>query len=247
MTIVELMVAVTIGLLLTVVIAQLFLGSRQTFATTDDVSRMQENIRFTQQMLIRIIHLASYKSSPNALTVGRDGKPGVFDPPNVALFAVDGGGTTSDSLTIRYQGSGDGLGIADGTVVDCVGTKVDAGGFAINTFSIAPGANGGLLCNGVEVVPNVVNMQVLFGEDTDSPADFNANRYVPLAGVANMTNVVSVRIGLLFKTPTATSKAITDARTYDMLDDATVVLGPFADRSIYRVVTTTINFRNRTP
>ncbi len=69
------------------------------------------------------------------------------------------------------------------------------------------------------MVPDVENMQVLFGEDTDSPFDYTANRYVPLSGVANMANVISVRIALLFQTPTDTSKAIPDARTYDMFGD----------------------------
>src|SRR5262245_20921603 len=128
-TMIELLVAVTIGLLITLVVAQLFLGSRQTFATTDDVSRMQENIRFTHQMLIRVVHLASYKSQPNSLTLT------VFNPAtSPAIAATDGAGTASDTLTIRYQGSGDGLGAADGTVVDCLGVALDSGVTAVNIF-----------------------------------------------------------------------------------------------------------------
>ena len=64
-TLVEIMVSLTIGLLLTVAIASLFVNSRRTYATTEDLSRMQENIRYTYQELTRAMHLAGYKSSPN--------------------------------------------------------------------------------------------------------------------------------------------------------------------------------------
>ena len=246
-TMIELLVAVTIGLFITLVVAQLFLGSRQTFATTDDVSRMQENIRFTQQLLIRVVHLASYKSQPNSLTLT------VFNPAtSPAIAATDGAGTASDTLTIRYQGSGDGLGAADGTVVDCLGVALDSGVTAVNIFSIQQNPTtlrNGLFCsnggNAQELVPDIDNMQVLFGEDTNG--DLTADRYVPLPNVANPSNIVSVRIALLFQTPTAGSKTVTDAQTYTLDPITPVTLTYPPDRRIRRLVTTTINVRNRTP
>ena len=246
-TLVELMVSVTIGLLLTVVIAQLFLGSRQTFATTDDVSRLQENVRFTQMLLSRTIHLAGYKSAPNSVTAT------VFTPPAAALEAISGVGTASDTLTIRFQGSGTVAGAADGSLYDCLGTPVTAGAMAVNTFTIAAGANStpadprnALFCNGTEMVADVDNMQVLFGEDTDN--DLVANNYISFGDVANMANVVSVRIGLMFSTSSNQVKAVAEpARQYDMLGDGDVMLGPWSDRRIRRVVIMTFNLRNRTP
>jgi type IV pilus assembly protein PilW len=261
-TIVELLISVTIGLLLVVVIAQLFLGSRQTFATNDDVSRMQDNIRYAQQLLIRTIHVASYRSKANA------NMKDIFNGPTAALAGTNGAGSASDTITIRFQGSGDGSSDlvnckstnppnctgADGSVVDCLGVKIDAGMMAVNTFSIAVGANGrnALFCHngvgppgpGVELVPDVDNMQILFGEDTDG--DLVANHYVPV-DVTTPDKVVSVRIALLFQTPTATSKVVPVATSYDMLGDGSVVLNYPADRRIRRLVTNTINLRNRTP
>lgn len=257
-TLVELLVAVTIGLLLVVVIAQLFLGSRQTFATTDDISRMQDNVRYVQQLLIRTIHQASYKSQANSVTST------VFSGANAALAGINGAGTASDTITVRYQGSGDKTSAAncksttppnctgaDGYALDCLGVRVDAGMMAENTFSIGVGANGrnALFCNNgvnnVEIVPDVENLQILFGEDTDG--DLVADRYLS-PDLTNPGQVVSVRISLLFQTPTENAKVIPDAtRKYDMLNDTTVVLGPYADRRIRRLVTTVVNLRNRTP
>jgi len=248
-TLVELLVSVTLGLIITVVIAQLFLGSRQTFATTDDVSRMQENIRFAEQLLARTIHLAGYKSQPNtvASNVFKAGPPSTL-----ALEVTDRNGgvanstdlTNSDDITVRYQGSGDGLGAADGSVVDCTGNAVDAGQVAVNTFSIAAGANGSnaLFCNGVEMVSDVVHMQVLFGEDLN--ADLIVDRYTAPGG-AVVNNVLAVRVALLFQTPTAASKTIPDINQSFNLNG--VIKKGFTDRRIRREVTTTINLRNRTP
>lgn len=250
MTIVELLVAVTISLLIVIVIAQLFLGSRQTFSTTDDVSRMQENIRFTQQLLIRTIHLAGYKSQPNSITNT------VFNTtPALSIHAGEGEVANTETFTVRYQGArGDTT--ADGSVVDCLGVRIDAGVMAYSTFSIRPGQNGrnALFCsnqadrsNPREIVANVNNMQLRFGEDTDG--DLAVNHYVAFSGVANMSNVLSMRVALLFETPTAVSKTtVSDdaTRKYDLNG---VLVGPFPTDTgrIRRPVTVTINLRNRTP
>lgn len=236
-TVLELLVALTIGLLLTAVIAQLFLGSRATYATIDDLSRVQENIRYTQGLLLRTIHQAGFKSAPNSITGN------VFSGVNLALAATNGAGTASDTITVRFQGHNDAFGAADGSVLDCLGNRIAAGVMAVNLFSIAAGANGNnaLFCNGAEVVSDVENMQLVFGEDTN--ADLTADRYVPLPDVTNINNVVSVRIAMLFEAP-GTNASLIDTRQYTLND---VVVGPFNDRRIRRVVSTTINLRNRTP
>ena len=238
-TLVELMVAVTIGLLLTVVIANLFLGSRRSYATTEDVSRMQENMRFAYQLLSRTIHLAGYRSSPNAI------QSTVFAAPNVALAGTEGSGTAADTITVRYQGGGDSSGTADGSIIDCSGQEIAPGVMATSSFSIANGADGqpALFCNGAnESVPGVQNMQILYGEDTSG--DLIADRYVNVAAVANPENVVSVRLALLFQTPGAQAGTTVDTKTYDLLG---TVVGPFNDMRVRRLLVLTVNLRNRTP
>jgi type IV pilus assembly protein PilW len=239
---VELLVAMTIGLLLTLVVAQLFLSSRQTYATTDDVSRMGESIRYAQFLFNRAIHSAGYKSAPNSRS------DMVFAAPNVVIEGTNGAGTASDTLTIRFQGSGT---PADGTALDCLGNRIAAGAMSVNTFSIAPGASGSsaLFCDidgpggnpPVEVVPNVQNMQILYGEDTN--LDLSADRYLPIDNVASIANIVSVRIALLFQTPGA-SNPVTDATAYTLNE---VNLPAFNDRRFRRLVVMNVNLRNRTP
>jgi type IV pilus assembly protein PilW len=249
-SLIELMIAVTIGLVLTITVSQLFLGSRRTYATTDDVSRMQENIRYTYQLLTRTIHLAGYKSSPNIKTEE------VFtaDVNKRILDGVDAGtGTASDTFTVRFEGSSNGPGPADNTVFDCLGVAVPAGSLVANTFSIGQDANGrfGLYCNNgtgaTELVPDVRNMQVLYGLDTDR--DLVADTFVTgspalFADLNQLMSVRTMKVALLFETPNTHAAVTQDTRAHTLLG---VELRPFNDTHIRRVVTLTVNLRNRTP
>lgn len=246
-TLIELMVAITIGLVLTIVVAQLFLGSRRTYATTDEVSRMQESIRYTYQLLTRTVHLAGYKSSPNSKTED------VFIGANTVLEAADGTAAGDpDAFTVRFQGSSNGTALtADNTIVNCLGVSQAAADMSVNLFTIAPGGNtrNALFCNGSEIVGNVQNMQVFYGVDTNS--DLVADIYVPQSnGAFDAARVRSLRIALLFETANPGATPIMDTNTYELLGPAVVggtVVGPFNDTRIRRVVTMTISMRNRTP
>jgi type IV pilus assembly protein PilW len=240
-TLTELMISVTIGLFLTAVVANLFLGSRQSYSTNEDMARMQENIRYTQQLFTRVIHSAGFKSSPNTVTAS------IFTGAAAALAGTDGGTTNPDSFTIRFQGFNDGAGAADGTVLDCLGNRVAGGAMSVNTFTIAVGANGAnaLFCNNgtnnLEIVSDVENMQILYGEDTTS--DFAADRYVARGSVTTMDNVVALRIALLFRTP-GFANVTKDTKTYNLNG---TVIPAFNDLRVRRIVTTNVNLRNRVP
>ena len=256
-TLVELLIAMTIGMVLTLVVSLLFVGSRRTYATTDDASRVQENIRYTYQLLNRMVHLAGYKSSPNSKTEE------IFTAANPVLQATDGGGTAPDSFTVSFQGNSNGTeAVADGSIADCLGNPIAAGITAINTFTIANHPTTGvpgLYCAvgasptlpGVEIVPNVANMQILYGVDNDS--DLVADRYVVSGGIA-LENVRSIRFAFLFVSPTASALLADNqkmdksggltTRTYDLNG---VTVGPFTDRFSRRTFTMTVSMRNRTP
>lgn len=102
---------------------------------------------------------------------------------------------------------------------------------------------------GNELLDNVENMQILYGEDIDAAGSATsgfANRYVPANQVTDFTKVVSARISLLMRTP-ENARSSTDGGTY-VLTGATAAGGttidPFDDRRLRRVYTTTIKFRN---
>jgi type IV pilus assembly protein PilW len=94
----------------------------------------------------------------------------------------------------------------------------------------APGA-------GQELVEGVENLQILYGEDTDSAS--GPNRYVAANDVGDWTKVVSVRVSLLMRTM---EDNLTDApQNYNFNGVAAVA----PDRRLRRVFTTTIGLRNR--
>lgn len=235
---IELMIAVAMGLFITAVIGSLFLGSRRTYAATEDMGRLQENMRFAYQLLSRTVHLTGYKSSPNSVTSV------IFSGANAAISALEGTGTASDTLTIRFQGSSDSAGVADGSIVDCTGQEIAGGVMATSVLAIAPGASGqnALFCNGAEVVPDVENMQILYGEDING--DLVADRYVTISDVASSDNIITARVALLFQTPGSQAAVTPDTTTYNLNG---TLLGPYNDRRIRRLLILNLNLRNRTP
>jgi type IV pilus assembly protein PilW len=242
------MIAIAIGLFLTTVVAHLFVNSRTAYNTTDEVSRMQENMRFAYQLLARTVHLAQYRSSPNMVATGQWG---LFFGAAIALDGTNDDVNGSDTLTVRYQGSG----APDGSIVDCSGAEIAANVMVMNRFSIQPGDNGrlALICERstdggaetrFEIVPDVRAMHVLYGEDTDMPRDTVADRYVARGAVINMDTVVSVRIALLFETANAGNRDDLDTTVYNLNG---VAVGPLNDTRVRRLVTWNLNLRNRTP
>lgn len=269
-TLIELMIAVTIGLVLTLVIGQVFLGSRFAYTSNDALSRVQENARYALTLLSREVRQSTFKSDP------RQARATVFPIATTAsLAAIDGAAlasgtaTTPDIITVRFQGSGNGAGSPDGTVQDCTGTRIDYGAMVVNTlfiqndptnnneptlfcFTGAPPANAAPACNAnplpancFALIPGVENMQMLFGEDTGFGTlnpDGAIDRWVTATNVSNWDNVLGVRIALLLRTDDRVGQQV-DTRTYLM--SGTNVPAPGNDMRQRRVFTTVINLRNR--
>ncbi|MCU0841351.1 MAG: PilW family protein [Thiobacillaceae bacterium] len=95
-----------------------------------------------------------------------------------------------------------------------------------------------------EVVENVEDLQITYGEDTD--ADGAVNAYVTANNVADWSRVLAVRVSLLLVSPE--NNVATQAQTYvwdtdndGALDDAVTA----NDRRLRYVFTSTIGLRNR--
>lgn len=66
---IELMVAITIGLFLLGGIGYVYLGSRQTFRTQDDFSRIQENVRYAMDQVGLDVRMAGYSGCVNLSSI----------------------------------------------------------------------------------------------------------------------------------------------------------------------------------
>jgi len=258
LSMVELMVALTIGLILSVVIANLFVGTKASYRAQDDLSRVQENLRYATHVLSRAVRSAGYRADWNQ---SFDQVFGVGVP---VVEGQDEASAHGDVLIVRFQGGGAGTSPAgcaatnsctgaDGTVVDCLGNRIDramgAARFAENRFQVrSPGANGGpaLFCSidggntWTEIVPDIEALQVLFGEKV-SPQPNIERLLPPGTGGQNLANVIAIRFALVHRSATP-SAGLVDTRTYDLLG---ATYDPPDDRRFRLATATTVLIRNR--
>ena len=125
---------------------------------------------------------------------------------------------------------------------------VDAQLYTVSTiqYSIQPGAGGQNAlfkkidaATAAELVEGIENMQILYGEDTDT--NRTPDYYVPEDSVVNMNNVVSIRVSLLLASTDNNLALQPLAFTYNGATTTPV------DRRIRKVFTSTIAVRNRLP
>ena len=95
---VEVLIAMLLGLLLTIGMANVFISSKQAYRTQDALSIIQENGRYAMEVLARNIRMSGYQGCGNLAAV----------IPNVLASSMPGSGTYSSSQSIRgyeYNGS----------------------------------------------------------------------------------------------------------------------------------------------
>ncbi|TXH04946.1 MAG: prepilin-type N-terminal cleavage/methylation domain-containing protein [Nevskiaceae bacterium] len=237
LSLIELMIALVLGLLILAGVVQVFLGGRATQNLQQRLGDLQENGRFAILFLQRDIRMAGFPKNavPAVDAFNKTAQPSTTcpSPLTTAALTCDGGGTVSDEITVSYQGTS-----------DCAGQAV-AGGTVTNTFFVDTRR---LMCRGngnaqaQPLVDGVENLQILYGEDMT--ADGYADRYVRADDVGNWNNVVAVRVAVLASSVDTVMGENTNSGTFQVLDVAGV--GPLPAGVRGRVFTSTIELRNRT-
>lgn len=142
LTIVELMVAMAIGLLIGLVVFASYLSGVGTQRAQTDMTRLQESARFGFELLARAIRRAGFRDStaqtaPEFCSVDPGTAGAQFSATNDAAEVDLGGGVKpavfngSDVITVRYYGQDDPAeapGTPDGVVLDCLGNPVSRDG-----------------------------------------------------------------------------------------------------------------------
>ena len=229
LSLVEMMVALALGLLLTVSVSTILFGSLEIFRTQGESARIQENSRFLMDTLGRQITQAGYTAiSPdyNDTRVAFDGTPITGEHGVVAIRDTERKGG-SDYLAVSFD--------AD---VDCQG-NVAAGGTARNEFYL--NASEELVCASAGGAPEVVadgveTFQVMYGVDSDG--DYSIERY--FAQPSDWNQVRTVRVCVVVRAFTrGTSPA---AQVYQ---DCSGVTQTAPDTRLRRVLAATFQLRNR--
>lgn len=316
-SIVELMVAITLGLIVTGAVIQIFVASRSTYNFEEGVARMQENGRFAIEFLTQDFRMAGYTGCAANLTQGTvtgiganlgcttafcnlvsPSVPGSnFNPDGIMAYAYVGptgselnkwepdlpgtlftagevragtdvviiqygsalsthltGNTSPQNANIQVIGSsqiaseisaGDILMLSDcksADILRATNTPGNGGGAPVTIahsnasnvdsflshpyddsaelmklvtriYFIGSGAGGepalmrreliqgGVMSAAQDLVQGIEDMRIRFGEDTDGDRIANIYRTADLISAANWRNVVSVRLGILTRTP----------------------------------------------
>jgi type IV pilus assembly protein PilW len=232
MSLIELMIAMTIGLFLVGVVAALFIGSKQTYRSQDNLARLQESGRFAIKLLGKNIREAGYHSIN-------------FTPPGTLYDLVQTGDTNAFTGT-ALDGAEGAAGAADSIITSAEGTvdclNAAAASPAVNAFSINGSSQLTCLGNGSVtakvLMDNLEDMQILYGEDFGA-----TRRYVDRSTVADMNNVKTVRICVLLRTA---ETGLTPAAGQRYTDCAGNLVTK-ADGRIRHAFSDTLNVRSRNP
>lgn len=97
LTLVELMVALVLGMLLITGVISIFITSKQGYANQDATSQLQENARFSLEMMSREIRMAGYGGCSDAISVANtlDGYSGMADGFENGLQGYEGDASNS--------------------------------------------------------------------------------------------------------------------------------------------------------
>ncbi|WP_191965313.1 PilW family protein [Marinobacter halotolerans] len=253
LSLIELMIAMTLGLILTFGVVQIFISSKQTYSVVTAQSQTQENGRVVKHFLGRGLRHAGYWDDSTLPIALPDN--GVFAE-NQMVFATNDDAASAnnivdgtDTITVRFNGT------ADGQLRGCTGMTPDRNQMIVDRYYVTPaGANTNvpslqcdsemLTLGGASVstasqplIVGIENLQVEFGIGTED----RITQYVSADEVTDWGDVRSVRYGFL-----ATSNQNTGGRentnTYTLVDGETVTAS--GDNRLRQVQRDTVFLRN---
>ena len=266
LTLVELMVSLTIGLILMGGMVHIFSTNKNAYRYNTSIAEVQNNgayaLEFVVNSIAQIGYVPRWDSYQDGVDYNSDNLRNRNDMEvwaygaTLPLVGVEGGKSASDSMTIATFADP-----ADAAPVDCVGNPVVAPGafvgppgFGItNTLAITTNKSGvsALTCNGVEVAAGIENMQILYGVDTANLAvapqyafDGMVDQYLAFNEIVapnTPLNILSVRVSLLVASNDQ-ARSADNTKTNNLLDTP---IGPAKDRKLRTVYTATVRLRNR--
>ncbi len=245
LSIVELLIALALGLLLMTGIIQVFIASRQTYATNEAMGRLQENGRFALDFIARNARNAGYVDPINI-----DNLPAPLSTSGCGAYCIgDNTDTNSDRITFSMQPV-----LQDGQRYSCTGDQVtppavtNVKAIIYNSFYVS---NGSLWCTWGEVgqaakppkeiVSGIDSLRILYGVAASANSD-SAARYIPASNVTNWSQVRSVRIAVLANSIDKITPTPASSLNYYLLDAAPINQGN--DGLARQIFTTTIQLKN---
>jgi len=214
-TLVELMIAILIGVFLAGGLVTLVQAMKRAFLAQSGLSQLQDNERMAMTLITDVIKSTGYYPNPLLNTAASSfpainyGANANFTSAGQALVGRGAFGVAApgDAITSRYLTTG------TDNVINCTGNTSSVGAATfVNTFSID--VNGNLDCtlivNGgapttVPLISGLANLQIYYGVQTNAAAGTNSiDTYLDAPSVTAggyWSNVKSVMVTLWFLNP----------------------------------------------
>lgn len=259
-TLIELMVSLALGLLVSVIATQLFVTNLMSFNSQRGIADVQDSGRFALDFINRDVRQSGLRP---AGAIVSEYPPVVIDTGNMP-------GATNALLTVNSKSGSTGLGSSDQLViqrltlvdtVDCEGNAVAANNYVVSRYFLrkdtASGSASALACDGgshdtatlsdigdqgIVLLGSVESLQVQLGV---GPGRVPVRYYRPdeyAALVAPRPRILAVRLGALVSSQDRTGAQVGSAHDMNVLD--TAVTGIPGDGRIRRVFVTSIALRN---
>jgi len=261
LSLVELMVALVLGMVLIAGFLQIFMSVRSTYATNEGASRVQENGRFALDYLARHARMAGYSDPkntdrprpivPTATSCDLGGNSDNFCTLHRALDTTAAtGAEVGSQISFEYQPT---LIESSSSRFDCKGSEFSSEKTIITTFTTKVGENSSALavrCMSADGNSTSVNSKSL-EELVDGIDAFHIQyglaptgsitQYVTANDVNNWSEVAALRIAVLANSVTPVTPAPPANKEYYLLET-----GPFTfdDGKMRQVFTTTVYLRN---
>lgn len=231
-SLVELMVAMVLGLLITAAAISLFSTNQRTFALQQAMSEAQEQGQLAMRFIAQDLQFAGYMDDEVSAT----DFPGIHTTTFLGMSAsADGANGDNDRLTISHHGRR-----------DCTGTSLTPTAMTevVNTYWVDDDGNlkcqGNLSTDDVILLQDVRSFQVLYGIDQTIDAMAFASQYVK-PGDIGANEVVAVKVAVLLEKPLPSMEGSEEEQTFYLLDhEETVKDG----RSLRRQFQSTVAIRN---
>ncbi len=254
-SLVELMIAMVIGLLLSVGTATLYFSSQRSSLSQSQYAIIEDNGRLALEILTGIIEHTGYVATNASPLAGTDrfitsaviaancgGQNNVLTP---SLFGTTENNSTGDSIGIVYLGD-------DNLNRDCGGAQLPTacrvGGVGTleaskiyNYFSVSINTEGMpvLQCAGsrnvnrLEIAEGVENLQVLYGIDNDN--DNQVDQYVNADQVGAWSRIISVQLAILVRSLREV-KPNNESKSYTLLDNNPITKNDKYQRAVFSTI-----------
>jgi type IV pilus assembly protein PilW len=206
-SLIELMIAMAIGLFLLLGLGLILLSVSQTSSAQTQLAQLQDNERMAMTLMTAVIQEAGYFDNTGAgqyTTIASTALPsnGSFNA-GQSLFGTHVGAAPGDSISVRFSTqNGD-------NIVNCQGalntgvTQVTTNTFYVdgnNYLACSVSINGGA-AQVQELISGVTNLQVLYGIDSKSSGSVDSYLLADKLTAVNWSEVRSVQITITFANP----------------------------------------------